>query len=233
MAGSLAPMDDQTANATRCRAELPERILHVWYARVEQDDDPPLDTLDAISRLRFEHVKDEAARRRQAWSHVILRQLLRRYLGNDPTLTRRPVGKPTLEAPSDWLQFSMSRSDALAAYALGRNIEVGVDIERIDRSLPVEALARRLPHERSLAVQRAHPCNRAQAFFRQWTAHEAEVKTTGEGLARFRQSPKALTVHWPAAPAGYAVAVAARGRVRSVKPAAWEAAVLVPSEATR
>ena len=100
---------------------------------------------------------------------------------------------------------------------------MGIDIEVIDSKVPVEATARWLPRPRCVAVEQAQPCDRAEVFFRQWTAYEAEVKTTGEGLGGLRSPGREpLEVRWPAAPDGYAVAVAACGAVRSVVPAMWQ-----------
>lgn len=89
-----------------------------------------------------------------------------------------PNGKPYLKNHSD-LFFSLSHSGEYAILALSKK-QVGVDIQKWK---PVsEGFQKRLLHEQESFVQRE------EQIFATWTAKEAFVKCTGEGLHKdFRQ----------------------------------------------
>jgi 4'-phosphopantetheinyl transferase len=114
----------------------------------------------------------------------ILRILLGRYLDRDPAqlkLSYSDRGKPFLEGNS--LQFNVSHSHGLALYAFARDRAVGIDLEYI-REIEVESLAQRFFSDREFRqIQSLTPPLQTATFFRYWTAKEAYLKATGEGLA--------------------------------------------------
>jgi 4'-phosphopantetheinyl transferase len=140
----------------------------------------------------------EARRRDLVLSGVALRSILAAYLNSDPLATRfvvDPGGKPRLdpEWTSTPLSFNLShsRGRALVAVSLGR--EVGVDVERLRRDLPMERLAARFFAPREIAALRSTPeIVRPAAFFACWTRKEAFVKATGAGI--FRQPLQSFAV---------------------------------------
>ena len=173
-------------------APLPQdREIHVW--RVFLDDvGLPLArweaTLSASERRRAEQFRFDHDRRRFVVRRGVLRALLGRYLGmsaDDVTLAIRPLGKPAL-VPADGsedLRFNYSHSGGLAVYAFTVRADVGVDTERI-RSLPdLDAIVRSMFTEAErLSLGREE--NRLEQFFHLWTAKEAVLKASGEGLMR-------------------------------------------------
>jgi 4'-phosphopantetheinyl transferase len=140
----------------------------------------------------------EARRRDLVLSGVALRSILAAHLGVDPRAVRfvaDPGGKPRLDP--DWnptplaFNLSHSRGRALVALTLGR--EVGVDVERLRRDLPIERLAARFFSPREIAALRSTPDPvRPAAFFACWTRKEAFVKATGAGI--FRQPLQSFAV---------------------------------------
>lgn len=138
------------------------------------------DELDRAARFRFERDRQRFAARR-----ALLRVVLARACGEDPKALRfayGPQGKPRLEGTD--LEFSASHSDGVAAFAIARAAEVGVDVERIREDVDVDGLAHRFfaPAEAE-ALARLEPPERRSAFFAVWTAKEAFVKAIGRGLS--------------------------------------------------
>jgi len=129
-------------------------------------------------------------------AHGGLRLLLGEALKADPSRLRfgaGPAGKPALAA--GWsgstaasegippLHFNLSHSGDMAAVAVCKELDVGLDIEAFR---PVDdGLARRFFDAREAdqleAIQRAE--HREAAFFSLWTAKEACLKATGWGIA--------------------------------------------------
>jgi 4'-phosphopantetheinyl transferase len=133
-------------------------------------------------RFRFERDRDAFIA-----SHAWLRTLLGRYLRADPRgieFAFGKHGKPFIhDAP---IHFNLSHSGAMAACAIARDHEVGIDIELI-RPMP-------------------------GIDFRCWTRREAYVKATGGGLSAPAEaaSDDWFVIDLDAGP-GYAGAVAIRG----------------------
>jgi len=117
----------------------------------------------------------------------MLRQLLAIYTGVNPAklaFAYGPYGKPKLTgAPS--VEFNLAHSGERAIYAISDKQPVGVDIERIGRTVHSQRLAKRFFSTAEYeALQAISPTSRQQAFFRLWTGKEAIVKATGKGLAQ-------------------------------------------------
>ncbi len=140
-------------------------------------------------RERAERLVSADRRAQFIAAHGILRVLLGRYLGRDPsTLTfgTGPQSKPFLlhgETLTDDLRFNLSHSHGCALYALTREREVGVDVERIRSTVDVLRLAERFfaPHE-ALALRERAPEERWRLFFTLWVCREACLKAWGIGL---------------------------------------------------
>lgn len=99
-------------------------------------------------------------------------------------LRRTASGKPCLADASD-LRFSVSHSHGVAAVALARGREVGVDVEAIDPALDVDVVIRRFfPAEEAKTLLQLSRQDRCAAFFRSWARKEAFAKADGAGLRR-------------------------------------------------
>src|SRR5439155_15836563 len=124
----------------------------------------------------------------------LLRVILARYLGLHPESLRfcyGNYGKPSLEPECNTgqLSFNMSHSQGLAIYAVSRNREIGIDVERV-RPVPesdkiVEEIFPSTEHAR-LPARR--PDQREEAFLDWWTRNEARLKASGDGLGRWTES---------------------------------------------
>jgi 4'-phosphopantetheinyl transferase len=160
--------------------------VDVWWAEL---DDPGWQLADGLSdpeRERAGSLREGVVRRRWIASRRALRSVLGRYLGGEGEVPSEfvlgPAGKPTLPAPQP-VQFNLSHSGALALVAVAAGLEVGIDLELIDRDRDVDAL---IPHaldgEGRALVDGAAPGERVVAFHRAWVRREAIAKCGGEGL---------------------------------------------------
>lgn len=184
--------------------ELRPREIHVWRlclqpAEVSAGPVPECggDWLDAAERARAERCSHPAARHAFRVTRLQLRWLLGRYLGAAPEsirFTRNTHGKPRLAATAEdaGLVFNVSHSGGFALLAFGRDTPLGVDIEKVR---PRRALARLAHHVLSACEwecwRSAAPDAQLRQFTRYWTAKEALMKATGQGLAL---GPRHVTV---------------------------------------
>ena len=100
-----------------------------------------------------------------------------------PPIERGPQGKPFAPMLPD-LHFNLSHAGADVLLAFARVEPVGVDLERVDRRVEVEAIAERhfAPAE-AAALARLAPGRRREAFLDLWTRKEAVLKAVGAGLS--------------------------------------------------
>jgi 4'-phosphopantetheinyl transferase len=104
----------------------------------------------------------------------------------DVPVNAGPLGKPALALaePGVDLRFNYSHSNGLAVYAVAVRRDVGVDIERIRPVAEMDGIAESILTARErLSLDHAAEY-RLEQFFHLWTAKEAVLKTTGEGLTR-------------------------------------------------
>ena len=145
---------------------------------------------------------------------LALREVLARYLDEDPArieLRRGERGKPAPADPSSPLRFNLSHSGGLALVAVTLGREVGVDVERIRPRRDLARLADRALDPAAAAAVRAAPAGeRAAVFHQAWARREAVAKCLGVGLGTpLPPSPVAVTALRPAL--GYAAALAVTG----------------------
>lgn len=134
---------------------------------------------------RFVRAEDRA---RFLRTRALLRSVLGSALQLEPQqveLQRDAHGKPRLPGAAPALHFNLSHTQGLAALALCRSHELGVDVECIMRELEVLPLAQRyFAAAETRALERCSDDSDAQRqlFFTQWTLKEAWVKAKGLGL---------------------------------------------------
>jgi 4'-phosphopantetheinyl transferase len=94
-----------------------------------------------------------------------------------------PAGKPSL-AHGCGLTFNATHGDDLVAVAVSREIEVGIDVERIRPIAERAAIVRQFFHPaEARAIDALPPADAELAFFRCWTRKEAISKALGLGLS--------------------------------------------------
>jgi 4'-phosphopantetheinyl transferase len=173
------------------RASAIPRDVEIALCRLDEDGDMPLGTavrwLSPEERDRADRFRLARDRHRFVRARGFLRRTLARRLDRDPrslALRAAPRGKPFL--PDCGLSFNLSHSGGLAALAISETREVGIDIELLDAGPALEGdLAGVIAacfHPNEAAAIAAAPIPR-RTFLRFWTAKEALMKLTGEGLA--------------------------------------------------
>jgi 4'-phosphopantetheinyl transferase len=166
--------------------------VHVWRASLNH-------TQQRLQHLRGTLAPEESeraarfhfARDRQHYiaARGLLREILSRYLKLSPDSLRfkyTSYGKPYLtdECGGGWLRFNVSHAGGLALYAVSRERELGVDIERIRTDIEHQQIASQFFSEQEVASLLALPADaQLEAFFLCWTRKEAYIKGIGEGLS--------------------------------------------------
>jgi len=171
---------------------LADNEVHVWRAQLEL----PLsrveelrgiltdDELDSANRFSF-----EIDRQRFIAARGTLRSILSRYITIDPRHLRfyyNQYGKPFLapEFSSYLLNFNLSHAGSMALYAITRNMEIGVDVERVRADFEYEEIAERFFSANEVAILRTIPTEKKlEAFYNCWTRKEAYIKAHGKGLS--------------------------------------------------
>jgi 4'-phosphopantetheinyl transferase len=172
--------------------ELADGQVHIWLLDLKAPAEPALRAqyasyLDAqeltrLDRFAFQHLRDEFL-----VSHALTRLILSRYERRPAgalNLVRNAYGRPELGTSRMGLRFNMSHATGLAALAVTRMVDIGVDLERQDRELEDMEIARRdfVPAETDWLSRQPAP-DRKRAFLELWTLKEAYIKARGLGLS--------------------------------------------------
>ncbi|MFT3781760.1 MAG: 4'-phosphopantetheinyl transferase superfamily protein [Nibricoccus sp.] len=135
---------------------------------------------------RFLRVED---RMRYLAAHDMLRRILEYYLAvpaKDLVFRENKFGKPEIaNLPCGGrLAFNLAHSGDFAVLAVGRDLQVGIDIEEICLGSDFIEVAERLFSEPEVEdLKKVPPEEQPELFFRYWTRKEAYVKARGEGLS--------------------------------------------------
>ena len=115
------------------------------------------------------------------------REQLARVLDLEPhtlPITRDTQGRPHFIAPLHHLESGWSHSGDALLLALGEEIELGVDLERMRPRPRAMELARRFYHPEETAWLHALDQDaRLPAFVRLWCTKEAVLKAHGQGIS--------------------------------------------------
>jgi 4'-phosphopantetheinyl transferase len=151
---------------------------HVWVLPL--DEAPDLTgLLSPDERRRAERFVYEGPRRQYTAARGGLRLILGRYLGLAPErieFTTTGNGKPALVGGE--VRFNVSHSGGLALVAVGRDVELGVDVEQVREREGHLDMARRFFTQREVAR-----VNSLEAFYHVWVRKEAFLKALGLGLS--------------------------------------------------
>lgn len=148
----------------------------------------------------------EADRQAYVATHALLRHSLSAVIPREPADWRFVIGafgKPQLADPPPGfdLRFNLSHCRSRVAVALALGVEVGVDVEALDRTARIDpALADTYfaPDEAAALRAVGDAARRRERFLQLWTLKEACIKATGRGLSQslagFSVDPERLAV---------------------------------------
>jgi 4'-phosphopantetheinyl transferase len=174
---------------------LPDGEVHVWYARTATCDTATLRSYYSsllspaeskrLARFAFDSLKLE-----YLVTRALCRCVLSRYVAMDPMHWRFILGahgKPEIDAGEGIappLRFNLSNTSTLVACAVARSVDLGIDIERVDRDSDIDELAKaHFSPEEIFYLDASRSEDRPRRFFELWTLKEAYLKATGVGLS--------------------------------------------------
>ena len=166
-------------------------IIDIWIVSPAAMDEEQLAESHRLmtSEERTRHAKFvfERHRREYATTRGLLRAVLSRYRPIERAawgFQRNEYGRPSIEPPCG-LRFNLTNHPALVACAVREGeLELGCDLEPLDRGAEVLAIAETVFADRELAELRALPAaaqpDRAIAL---WTLKEAYIKARSMGMS--------------------------------------------------
>jgi 4'-phosphopantetheinyl transferase len=171
----------------------PDPRIALWLCELERDPaevDACAQSLTPDERDRAARFGRESLRSRWIVGRATLRLLLAGASGVDPAdirLVRGVRGRPELAGPPRF-DFNLSHTDGMALIGIGHALpphaRIGVDIERADRVVNADGLARKFLTERERAMLAVLSANeRRISFLRLWTCKESMSKATGDALS--------------------------------------------------
>jgi 4'-phosphopantetheinyl transferase len=165
--------------------------VHLWLVNLNLADRQVQELTNILSKDERERAnRYKFARHKDSFvvARSTLRKILSIYLKIAPEFLEFDYsdrGKPFLSAKfqKDNLQFNLSHSQELAIYAITMNEKIGIDLEYIRPMSDAENIAKRFfsANEYNWISSLTGAAQR-EAFFRCWTAKEAYLKATGEGI---------------------------------------------------
>jgi 4'-phosphopantetheinyl transferase len=176
---------DEKARPARRGAPV---VVDVWWASLDQPAAVGAwlgGQCSSAERARAARMYDPEQARRWLTGRGIVRTLLAQRLAIPATevaVLASPSGKPRVDGP---VNFNLSHSCGHLYLAMTDGPEVGIDVQAIDESIDVDAIARCFftPGERSVLDAEPAAADRARSFFRLWALKEAWLKASGTGLS--------------------------------------------------
>ena len=181
-------------------------MVDIWTIDLKAIDQTAFLYIDSLLHpdelTRAQRYASPQKRRDFALARGFLRHVLSRYVSTpaqDLVFTLSPQGKPALVTPKQRAPFfNLSHSRNYVCLAVSPNRRVGVDIEVLDKDIQrldkIASFAFSDPEVQALSTYPA--TSRREAFYTLWTAKEAYVKGTGEGLTRLRNISCRIHCAW-------------------------------------
>lgn len=174
-------------------ADASEHPVRLWAMPVdalrEQDVEPWKVVLDAAERSRAERLAIERNRVEYVAAHALTRALLSAVTGEAPSVFRYEAGargKPSAFVGGRPLgiHFNLSHTAGLVAVAASPRLEIGVDVEAVDRGVDLRVADRYFFGAEGDWLAGLAPERRTEGFLRLWTLKEAYIKATGRGMSQ-------------------------------------------------
>jgi 4'-phosphopantetheinyl transferase len=178
---------------------------HVWWAAIGPGQQRLSRLLDQREQERAARIRHDPSRALYVLAHATARLVVSALTGLAPAAVpftavcrhcAGPHGRPQVTTELGLLRLSISHSGQRVAVAVTRDVDVGVDVERIElrgAGLPTGVLS---PSEQAV-LNELPEHEQLPALIRYWTRKEAVLKATGDGLVI---APAALTVSAPSQP---------------------------------
>jgi 4'-phosphopantetheinyl transferase len=176
--------DARTLPDVRLYSVSPNNLAEDAYQALEA-------VLDADERERANRFRWPSDRHAYVAAHALLRHAVS-AVGGAPADSWRfhanSFGKPRLapDTAVPGLEFSLSHTRGKALVGVGKDMQLGVDVERADPNKPFLEVAEHCFHPREVAYLRQETANseRCARFTTIWTVKEAFLKALGTGLSQ-------------------------------------------------
>jgi 4'-phosphopantetheinyl transferase len=166
---------------------------HVWMMSIEQlDDAARLDygaLLTAAEKHRYRRFVHKGAGDQYLAGRALARSALSLHAQVEPPdwqFEFTTFGRPYIAKPEgyDDFDFNSSHAEGLVVCAIGRSIQVGIDVENLTRKIDPIALGRSVlsPQEFD-SLCKIGAAERKDYFFSLWTLKESYIKMRGAGLS--------------------------------------------------
>ena len=167
--------------------KLLDNEVHLWKANLKisrQQIKELNNSLSADEKARAERFHFPEHRNRFIAARGFLREIISSYLevaSQEIIFNYSDRGKPNLS--NNKLQFNISHSQDIALYGFINNCLIGIDVEYLREDLKCDQIATRFFSDReSQLIKSSTKEQQTETFFHLWTAKEAYLKATGEGL---------------------------------------------------
>jgi 4'-phosphopantetheinyl transferase len=184
-----------------------ENIVQLWQTDLDQAEPAVKYWRSLLSADECQRA-DRYLRERDRLHFTVARGQVRSHLGrllNVPATaiafdyTKR--GKPSVvqsNLDGARLEFNVSHSEGMALYVVAWDRRVGVDLEYLRPMADAAQLVKRF-YTAAEAVEffQLPESDRTAAFFQAWTAKEAYLKATGEGVSHLRDVEFSLNPQHP------------------------------------
>jgi 4'-phosphopantetheinyl transferase len=173
---------------------LPPGEAHLWYAAPAGLTDPALlaawrGWLAPAEQQRHQRFHFERHRHEYLVTRALIRSVLSRYAAVQPaewTFATNDHGRPHIASPAvvPRLRFNLSNCQSLVVCLVALDLEIGVDVEEVDRPGQTVEIADRFFSPDEVRDLRALPAEAQRGrFFEYWTLKESYIKAKGKGLA--------------------------------------------------
>jgi 4'-phosphopantetheinyl transferase len=168
--------------------------VDAWFVRESLLDDADVAVrleglLSDEEAMRRDRMAFDSGRRQQLLARGLQRLVLSKYAPEfaprDWQFVQGAAGRPELAPPFDatGLYFNVAHTAGMVALAVGRVPFIGIDVEPLDRRVPLHVAPRYFSESEVAALQALPPEQQPRRFLRLWTLKEAYLKAVGEGLA--------------------------------------------------
>ena len=172
---------------------LESNELHIWRTRISDNTKYLNDYWNLLNR----HEKNQAKsfyfiqdRHRYIITRAVIRKLLEGYLRNIQSknilFQQTEYGKPYLchSINSSNIKFNLSHSKDCIVYAFAKDIDIGIDIEYVNKDLIIDDIVEHCCSEQEqIELQKLLNDNKYAHFYKLWVIKEALVKAIGLGLS--------------------------------------------------
>jgi 4'-phosphopantetheinyl transferase len=184
---------DDICDAESARPLLDDGDVHLWYEVLDPTRDAArlelarsnvtTDEWQRCHRFIFDERRRECLATR-----LLVRSVLSRYVDVSPSDWRFGInahGRPEIDQPAHarFLRFNLSHSDGVVACVVSSHHEIGVDLERIGRRVPLEVAESHFAASELDDLRTVPRDEQPRRFLEYWTLKEAYMKARGAGLS--------------------------------------------------